>query len=270
MAYQFKLDIFEGPLDLLLHLIREQKMDVYDIPISQVTQQYLKYIDMMQDLNLELAGEYLLMAAELTRIKSKVLLPDPKTDEDGEEGEDPRLALARRLLEYKRFKNAAFELRQKEHDRQQMFSRQGELVFDDEPEEAMVSASVFELFSAFKKVLEQKTFRQDYEVKITTLSVAERLPIVLEILNSNESVTFDVLFEHVNTKQELIVTFLAILELIRMKLIRVQQTDSFETIRLIVTSDIETQESMLTGFQDEEAPTGSFPDPIADSSGNPE
>jgi len=128
-------------------------------------------------LNLELAGEYLLMAAELTRIKSKVLLPDPKTDEDGEEGEDPRLALARRLLEYKRFKNAAFELRQKEHDRQQMFSRQGELVFDDEPEEAMVSASVFELFSAFKKVLEQKTFRQDYEVKITTLSVAERFLI---------------------------------------------------------------------------------------------
>ena len=127
MSYQCNLDIFEGPLDLLLHLIKEQKMDVYDIPIAEITRQYLTYLDLLSELNLEMVGEYLVMAAELAKIKSKTLLPTPETEEDAlaAAGEDPRAELMRRLLEYQRYKEAAFELRQKEYDRQQLFTRSG-------------------------------------------------------------------------------------------------------------------------------------------------
>ncbi len=252
MTYQFKLDIFEGPLDLLLHLIKEQKMDIYDIPIAKITKQYLEYIDLLKDLNLEIAGEYLLMAAELTRIKSKLLLPQVQTDDEDEDGEDPRAALVRRLMEYRRFKNAAFELRQKEHDRQQMFFRQSEFVFEEEGDDTLVDATVFDLFSAFKKILEENSFRKDYEVKITTLSVAERLRIVLDMLNARQSLIFESLFEELQTKDELIVTFLSLLELIRMSLIRIQQLGVNEPIRVILTSDKETQEKVLQGFHEVE------------------
>ena len=129
MTYQCKLKIFEGPLDLLLHLLKEQKMDIYDIPIAEITKQYLGYLELMQEMNLELVGEYLVMAAELARIKSKTLLPAPEIDEESDfsGGEDPRAELMRRLREYQRYRDAAFELRMKEHDRQQIFSRGGEI-----------------------------------------------------------------------------------------------------------------------------------------------
>lgn len=254
MSYQFKLDIFEGPLDLLLHLIREQKMEIYDIPISIITEQYVKYLDLMNDLNLELAGEYLVMAAELTRIKSKILLPSPREAEEGEEGQDPRAELARRLLEYQRFKDAAFKLRLMEHDRQQIFTRTSpeEIQADENEEEILTDATVFDLFSAFKNVLEKIEFRKDMEIKITTLSVTERLRILLAQLNKSESLTFESLFEGIETKQEVIVTFLAILELMRMKLIRCQQANQYETIRLYLDSNPDEQEESLKDFREPE------------------
>ncbi|MCF8720805.1 segregation and condensation protein A [Nitrospina gracilis] len=261
MSYQFKLPIFEGPLDLLLHLIKEQKMDIHDIPINEITKQYLGYLDLMEDLNLEVAGEYLVMAAELTRIKSKILLPVQKRpdEEEGDEGADPRAELARRLLDYRRFKDAAFKLRQMEHERQQIFTRHApvEVPQEDEEdtEETLVDATVFDLFSAFKKVLEQKTFPQDYEVKITTLSVTARIRGVLDRLNQVESLSFEALFDTATTKQEVIVTFLAILELMRMKLARCQQSQHFETIRLYLDSDRERQEAALKDFRDPEPHT---------------
>jgi segregation and condensation protein A len=252
MNYQCNLDVFEGPLDLLLHLIKEQKMDVYDIPIAEVTRQYLTYLDLLSEINLEIVGEYLVMAAELAKIKSRTLLPTPETEEDAlaAAGEDPRAELVRRLLEYQRYKEAAFELRQKEYNQQQLFTRTGEVVLDNSEQELLIEANVFDLLTAFQKVLKEKSFKKNYEIKVTTLSVSDRIGGILEILNASESVTFDSFFTTLNTKQEVIVTFLAILELMRMQLIRTQQTRQFDVIRIYAAVDSETQEEILKEFYD--------------------
>ena len=254
MSYQCNLDIFEGPLDLLLHLIKEQKMDIYDIRIAEITKQYLSYLDLLSELNLEMVGEYLVMAAELAKIKSKTLLPIPETEEDvlTAAGEDPRAELMRRLLEYQRYKEAAFELRQKEYDQQQIFSRTGEVVLENSEEELLIEANVFDLLTAFQKVLKEKSFKKNYEIKVTTLSVSDRISGILEILNVSESVTFDSLFTTLNTKQEVIVTFLAILELMRMQLIRSRQARQFDVIRIYAAMSREVQEEVLKEFYDAE------------------
>ena len=254
MNYQCNLDIFEGPLDLLLHLIKEQKMDIYDIRIAEITKQYLSYLDLLSELNLEMVGEYLVMAAELAKIKSKTLLPIPETEEDvlTAAGEDPRSELMRRLLEYQRYKEAAFDLRQKEYDQQQLFSRTGEVVLENSKEELLIEANVYDLLTAFQKVLKEKSFKKNYEIKVTTLSVSDRISGVLEILNASESVTFDSFFTSLNTKHEVIVTFLAILELMRMQLIRSQQARQFDVIRIYTAVDRQTQEEILKEFYDAE------------------
>ena len=250
MVYQCKIDIFEGPLDLLLHLIKEQKMDIHDIPIAEITRQYMHTVDLMQDLNLDIAGEYLVIAAELTRIKSKCLLPVQEQElEEGEEGQDPRADLMRRLLEYQRYKDAAFELRMKEHERQQVFVRGADIALDEESgEEILVEATAFDLLNAFQNVLKNKEFKKDLEIKITTFSVAERMSYILEILNATETVTFDSLFTVLNTRQEVIGTFLALLELMRLKLLRVQQVNQFDPIRIYRSSDRETQDEALQHY----------------------
>ncbi|SVC76391.1 uncharacterized protein METZ01_LOCUS329245 [marine metagenome] len=250
MNYQCNLDIFEGPLDLLLHLIKEQKMEIYDIPIAEITRQYLEYLDLLSELNLEMVGEYLVMAAELAKIKSKTLLPTPETEEDAlaAAGDDPRAELIRRLLEYQRYKGAAFELRQKEYDQQQLFTRTGEVDVNNSGEELLIEANVFDLLTAFQKVLKDKSFLKDYEIKVTTLSVSDRIDDILEILNASDSVTFHSLFNSLNTRQEVIVTFLAVLELMRLQLIRSQQGKQFDTIRLYSSVDRETQNEILKEF----------------------
>jgi len=254
MNYRCNLDIFEGPLDLLLHLIKEQKMDIYDISIADITRQYLAYLDLLSELNLEMVGEYLVVAAELAKIKSKTLLPIQETEEDAltAAGEDPRAELIRRLLEYQRYKEAAFELRQKEYDQQQLFTRTGEVVLDSSEEELLIEANVFDLLTAFQKVLKEKSFKKDYEILITTLSISDRINDILETLNVSESVTFDSLFTAFNTKQELIVTFLAVLELMRMQLIRSQQTRQFDVIRIYAAVGREVQTERLKEFYNTE------------------
>ena len=251
MAYKCKLKIFEGPLDLLLHLLKEQKMDICDIPIAEITKQYLQYLEMMQEMNLELVGEYLVMAAELTRIKSKTLLPTPETNEEGDfgGGEDPRSELMRRLREYQRYRDAAFELRMKEHDRQQVFSRGGEIEIEEDSENSeLMDATVFDLFTAYQKILDAKSFEKDYEIEITEMSVTDRMQYILDILNSSDSVTFESFFTVLNSKQEIIVTFLGILELMRLKLMRVQQSQHFETIRIYKSTDQKTQDDILQEY----------------------
>ena len=247
MNYQCNLDIFEGPLDLLLHLIKEQKMDIYDIPIAKITKQYLEYLDLLSELNLEMVGEYLVMAAELAKIKSKTLLPTPETEADAllAAGQDPRSELMRRLLEYQRYKEAAFDLRQKEYDQQQIFTRTSEVELNDSEEEILIEANVFDLLTAFQKVLKNKSFLKDYEFKVTTLSVSDRIGDILKILNASDSVTFHSLFTVLNTRQEVVVTFLAVLELMRMQLIRSQQGKQFDVIRLYAAVDRETQDNVL-------------------------
>lgn len=251
MTYRCKLDIFEGPLDLLLHLIKEQKMDIYDIPIAEITRQYMEYLEIMQEMNLEVVGEYLVMAAELTRIKSKILLPAPETEEefDPGSGEDPRAELMRRLREYQRYRDAAFELRIKEHDQQQIFVRGGEIEIEESSEEKeMVDATVFDLLKAYQKILDTKSFEKDYEIEISEMSVTDRIQYIMDILNAAESVTFESLFTVLNTKQEIVVTFLAVLELMRLKLLRIQQTRHFETIRIYKSADQETQDTILEDY----------------------
>ena len=252
MTYQCKIDIFEGPLDLLLHLIREQKMEIHDIPIAKITQQYMDYIDLMKELNLEVVGDYLVMAAELTRIKSKTLLPVQEIeDEDGEEGVDPRAELTRRLLEYKRYKEAAFELRQREYDRQQVFIRGTELELEEEEGgETLVEASVFELLQAFQGILKKNSYKKDYEIHISTYSVSDRISYILEITNASESITFESLFTVLNSRQEIIVTFLALLELMKLSLLRIQQGKQFGAIRIYQAADQELQKEVLKDYQD--------------------
>ena len=247
--YQFKLDIFEGPLDLLLYLIKEQKMDIHDIPIAEITKQYIAYLDLMKELNLDIAGDYLIMAAELARIKSKTLLPR-EPEEEMEEGIDPRDELTRRLLEYQRYKEAAFELRKMEYDRQQVFTRRGSLAPETDDELAPGGSNVFDLLLAFQKFVKTKEFSEEYEVKITTLSVSDRLESILEILNASRTITFESIFTVLNTKQEMIVTFLALLELIRLKLVRVEQTAHFETIRLYLESDRKEQQEAIRLYRE--------------------
>ena len=173
--YLLKLDIFEGPLDLLLYLIKEEKMDIYDITVAEIVKQYLQYIDLMQDLNLDLAGEYLIMAAELTRIKSKTLLPQTKTEEDiiENDGLDPREELTRKLLEYQRYKEAASELRIMEIKKQEIYSRSNEIPAD---KEGVLScdANVFDLLKAFQKVISEKKTSESYELKVSVVSVPEK------------------------------------------------------------------------------------------------
>ena len=261
MSYQCKLDIFEGPLDLLLHLIKEQKMDIYDIQVAEITRQYMEYLDVLRELNLEVVGEYLVIAAELTKIKSRLLLPQEETEEgEGiEGGEDPRAALRERLFEYQRYRDVAFKLRKREYEQQQLFSRKGgEIQLGGEGEvEPLIEASVFDLLSAFQKVLKEKSFVKDYEIEIDDLSVSDRISYIMEILNTSESAAFESLFTPLNTKREFIVTFLALLELMRLKLLRVEQSIQFQTIRIFCTADLETQEEVLKQFhesQDEENP----------------
>jgi segregation and condensation protein A len=260
MTYRCKLEIFEGPLDLLLHLLKEQKMDIYDIPIAEITRQYMKYLEMMQELNLELVGEYLVMAAELAHIKSKILLPAPEVDDEWDDGGgvDPRAELMRRLREYQRYRDAAFELRMKEHDQQQIFVRGGQIEVEQSSEEKeLVEATVFDLFKAYQKILDTKSFEKDYEIKITEMSVTDRIQHIMDILNASESITFDSLFTVLNSKQEIIVTFLAVLELMRLKLLRIQQTHHFETIRIYKAADQETQDEILEEYH-RSTDSGSF------------
>ena len=254
MSYQCNLDIFEGPLDLLLHLIKEQKMDIYDIPIAEISRQYLSYLDLLSELNLEIVGDYLVIAAELAKIKSKTLLPTPETEEDAlvSAGEDPRAELMRRLIEYQRYKEAAFELRQREYDQQQLFTRTGEVELSNSEEELLIEANVFDLLTAFQKVLKDKSFTKNFEIKVTTLSVSDCISDILEILNASDSVTFDSLFTVLDTKQEVIVTFLAILELMRMQLIRSQQGQHFDTIRLYMAVDRDAQAEIMKEYYDAE------------------
>ena len=227
-------------------------MDIYDIPIAEITKQYLGYLELMQEMNLELVGEYLVMAAELARIKSKTLLPAPEIDEESDfsGGEDTRAELMRRLREYQRYRDAAFELRMKEHDRQQIFSRGGEIEIEESSENReLIEVSVFDLFKAYQKVLDTKSFEKDYEIEITEMSVTDRIQYILDILNSSDSVTFESFFTVLNRKQEIIVTFLAILELMRLKLLRVQQSQHFETIRIYKATDQKTQDAILKEYQ---------------------
>ncbi|HQZ41001.1 MAG TPA: segregation/condensation protein A [Vicinamibacterales bacterium] len=230
-----KLQAFEGPLDLLVHLIRKNKVDVYDIPIALVTRQYLDYLDLLQELNLDVASEFLVMAATLIHIKSRMLLPRPETAAgDPMEEEDPRDALVRRLLEHERFKAAAELLHERETIRNAQWTRPDERVEalageDYEPE---LEVDLFSLLSAFKQVLERARERPPVPLPPEQISIEARIDQLLERLSETEACGFEDLFDDANSRPELIVTFLALLEMIRLKLVRVFQSAQLGAIRV--------------------------------------
>jgi segregation and condensation protein A len=235
-AYQVKLETFEGPLDLLVHLIRISELNVYDIPISRITDQYLSYIALMQELNLDVAGEFLVMASTLIHIKSKMLLPRPETAAtDGEPEEDPREALVRRLIEHQKFKAAAELLHERETLRSAQFLRPDARVAGaaEDEHEPELEVDLFGLLTAFKGVLERASRRPPMVIPPEQISIEDRIDQLLARLSETEACGFEDLFaDGDGSRTFMIVTFLALLEMIRLKLIRVFQSGSFGPIRV--------------------------------------
>jgi segregation and condensation protein A len=232
-AYPVRLSNFEGPLDLLLHLIRKHELNIYDIPIALVTQQYLEYLGLMRELDLELAGEFLVMAATLIHIKSRMLLPRPSPEQE-ELDEDPRDALVRRLLEHQKFKAAAELLHERETWRSAQWIRPDERVApiagdEYEPE---LEVDLFSLLSAFRQVVERAKQRPKVAIPGAQISIEQRIEQLLARLSTTEACGFEDLFDDVATKADLVVTFLALLEMIRLKTVRVYQTGAFGEIRI--------------------------------------
>jgi len=231
---KIKLQTFEGPLDLLVHLIKKNQVNVYDIPIALITEQYLEYLGLMQELNLDVASEFLVMAATLIHIKSRMLLPRPDPAQADEATEDPRDALVRRLLEHQQFKAAAELLHDRETIRSAQWARPDSRVSsiageDYEPE---LEVDLFSLLTAFRAVLERARERPPMPLPPEQISIETRIEQMLERLSETEACGFQDLFEDVATRGDMIVTFLALLEMIRLKLIRVFQSGQAGPIRI--------------------------------------
>ena len=231
LPYQVRIENFEGPLDLLLHLIKKSEINIYDIPIHLIAQQYLTYIDAMEDLNLTVAGEFLVMAATLLQIKSKMLLPADETAADEEDGPDPREELVRRLLEYKQFKDAARQLDEHERLWREIYSREQGPALDLGSDETLLdNVSLFDLVDVLQGILDRNPGKAFMEVLPDNLTVRERMNAILEMLEGQESVNFVELFEPACHRLVVIVTFLALLELMRLRTVRVFQTGHFGPI----------------------------------------
>jgi len=232
-AYRVRLDVFSGPLDLLIHLIKKNEVNIYDIPISLITAQYLEYVDLMEELNLDVAGDFVVMAATLIHIKSRMLLPraDP-TQEDADE--DPRDALVNRLLEYQKFKAAANLLHERETLRSAQWQRPDGVVagIAGEEFETEVEVDLVSLMAAFKAVLDRAKQRPKVPIPGEQVSIEDRIAQLLSRLSETEACGFEDLFADADTRQDLIVTFLALLEMIRMRLVRVFQAGMFGAIRI--------------------------------------
>jgi len=228
-ALEVFLETFQGPLDLLLYLIRKQNVDILDIPIAEVTRQYMVYVELMQAVKLELAADYLLMAAMLAEIKSRMLLPRP-TEEEGDEA-DPRAELVRRLQEYERYRQAAEAL-----DKFPRVGRDLHLVVieNDLPPAKRIepNVSLFELLDAFKEVLVRAELYRHHRVKLEPLSVRERMTKILERINSETFLSFEAMFDLREGRMGLVVTFMAVLELLKESLIILVQQEPFAPIHL--------------------------------------
>lgn len=225
-TYSVHLDKFEGPLDLLLHLIKKNELDIYDIPISVITQQYLDYIKLMKELNLEVAGDFLLMASTLLHIKSRMLLPQDEQEEGEEEELDPRAELIQRLLEYQQYKEAGMVLEARALLGREVFTRScpEPLLFEAQNDEGPLELELFDLVDAFRSLLARIPAESFHDVAAAeTLSIADCINDILTLLQERDMLHFDDLVRVDVTREHVIVTFLAVLELCRLKLIRIFQ-----------------------------------------------
>ena len=229
--YQIKVEnIFEGPMDLLVHLIKKNEVDIYDIPIALITDQYLEYLEWMKSLNIDFAGDFLLMAATLTQVKSKMLLPAHESEEDEE---DPRLEITKPLEEYLRMKSVAERLSERSLLGESIFTRtpvKNDIeILDDEE---IIQVGLFELIDAFQKIL--KNVSAEHKIDLTTekISVREKISHIVDILEEKNTITFDELFSEKPDKREIIVTFLALLEMVKLNIIKIIQHVQSGIIRL--------------------------------------
>jgi segregation and condensation protein A len=229
--YKVRLeDIFEGPMELLVHLIKKHEVDIYDIPIALITKQYLEYLEWMKAMNIDMAGDFLVMASTLAQIKSRMLIPAHENENDDE---DPRLELVRPLEEYLRMKSAAERLSERDLLGEDTFVRNpGQEDYLLNPEDAFINVGLFELIDAFQKILENITPGSRIEINADTITVRDRIVQIVDIFETRGSVTFNELFSKNADKSEVIVTFLAILEMVRLALVQVVQHTRSGIIRL--------------------------------------
>jgi segregation and condensation protein A len=235
--YRIKLPNFEGPFDLLLYFIHRDELDIYDIPISKITEEFLSYIKLMQQFDIELAGEFIVMASTLMYIKSQMLLPRPKTDENGDEIEDPRTELVERLLEYKQIKESAAELREMKEDQKYHYYRN---IFDSDINEVtknsnFKNATLFDLIKAFKKITERQRDKElRHIVDVEASSVEEKSKYILNLINTKKRISFFWIVKN-NSKLDIVVTFLSLLDLIRNHSIYMFQKENFDDIIIAQT-----------------------------------
>ena len=259
--YKVDLEVFEGPLDLLLYLIKKEEVDIYNIPIERVTTQYMEYLRLMRMLDLNIAGEFIVMAATLMMIKSRMLLPVDEREEIEEEEDDPRWELVRQLVEYKKFKDAAARLHDREVHQEDIFPLGAESVVLEpiDPGVVLTDVSLFDLISSFNEVLKNARQEEIGEIIAERYTVADKIDAILNIVGEKKSVSFTDLFSEDASRHEIICTFLGLLELIRLRHVNIRQSEHFGTIEVCGTTDdvvepepvtMEEEDAMSTGEQD--------------------
>jgi len=268
-SLQVKLDVFEGPLDLLLHLIREHEIPIWDIPIALIAEEYMATLDLMKTLNLDVAGEFLEMAATLAYLKSRMLLPPDETEE-GEEA-DPRADLVAQLLEYQRFKEAADELESRPQLFRDLFIRGAEPEAFEPAEEdtPLLEVGLFELMEAFRRLWAKMPEDVIHEITVDRITLQDKIHELLERLSSAESLSFEDLLAPETTRRGMVLSFLALLELARLRVVRVMQVTSFGTIRIEkAVAVLPDEREILAATADEEAGEGA--DAATGREGGPE
>ena len=255
MSTRVQLEIFEGPLDLLLHLIKKNEVSITDIPIASITEQYLATLELMETLSLDVAGEFLVMAATLIHIKSRMLLPAGADEADEDEGDDPRDELVRRLLDYQRFKDAADELEQREMLSRDVFVRSA-----TPAEEAAAltfrELSVFELLSALRRVIDRLPKDVFHQVELEKITVREKMTLLLDKLRDQGRVFFEELFNEAKSRMDVVVTFLAMLELVKVRAVRIFQEQATGPIVIEAAAGMEQAAELAHAEQSEEKQHG--------------
>jgi segregation and condensation protein A len=253
--YKVDLDVFEGPLDLLLYLIKREEVDIYNIPIEKITKQYMEYLGLMRMLDLNIAGEFIVMAATLMMIKSRMLLPVEVRPEAEEEEDDPRWDLVRQLLEYKKFKDVALRLQDREFLQESIFPSGGAIVAVDKDEAGVVlqDVSLFDLISAFREMLGRAKPEEFGEIEGHRYTVEDQIVRILHTVRAGRSVRFAELFTADASRYEIICTFLGLLELIRMRQVAVTQEERFGDILVLGLAESEPAAAMPEEMENAES-----------------
>lgn len=233
-AYEIKLEnIFEGPMDLLVHLIKKNEIDIYDIPISFITEQFLAYLDWMRSMNVDIASEFLVMAATLAHIKSRMLLPAPKTDPELDEGEDPRLEIADQLVQYLKMQSVAEQLAERAILHEDVFVRNADLnPYEIDPVREVIKTDLYDLIQAYYSLLSRSDGKNGLHITPERVSVKDRMTEIINIIEEKGTIAFHELLPRQPDKAEIIITFLAVLEIVKLKLIRIVQTGRSHMLRL--------------------------------------